>query len=148
MSINQEGRIAYCGYNLIILRDINNAVEIETFDQHKHKTSSVRFNSSGKWVISADIKGTIIIWEAENNYPIRKVYENVMTGIIRDVCWTSDSQRFMVVGEGKKEFGRALLVDTGSQCGVITGSTRTCLSVDVKPQRPFKLCITGEDQAV
>jgi hypothetical protein len=33
-------------------------------------------------VISGDIKGTIIIWEADKNYPIIKIIENVMKGII------------------------------------------------------------------
>jgi WD40 repeat protein len=148
MSINKEGRLAYCAHNLIVLRNIKNINEVETFKQHKNRTCCVRFNSCGNWVISGDIKGTIIIWEADKNYPIRKLYENVMKGMIRDVCWTGDSKRFMVAGEGTKEFGRALLVDTGSQCGIINGSTRTCLSIDVTKDRPYLLAITGEDQAV
>lgn len=71
-----------------------------------------------------------------------------MLGVIRDVSWTFDNQRFFVAGEGKKEFARALLVDTGSHCGIIQGSTKQALSIDCTPNRPYRLAVNGEDSTL
>lgn len=37
-----------------------------------------------------------------------------MSGIIKDLSWTSDNQRVLVVGEGKEVFAKVFLIESGS----------------------------------
>lgn len=110
-----------------------------------------------------DVKGNIIIWETEGKHAIRKQYEYVLSGEIKDIAWTSDNQRLAVVGEGKMTFGKALLLDTGSSLGEISQVAKQLNAVDIRPVkwkniliymllllfwRPYKLAAGGEETIV
>lgn len=147
MSLSQEGRVAYCAGLAVVVRSLSAWEECGQFDQHRFPPMAVRFNRKGNWAISGDSHGTVIVWEAQGSFPIRKRYENVLTGGIRDICWTNDNLRFFVAGQGVKEYARALLVESGSQCGQLTGATMPGLSIDCRGERPYTLVLGGEDHA-
>jgi hypothetical protein len=62
-----------------------------------------------------------------------KSYENQLGGAIKDIAWTNDNQRLVVVGEGKTYYAKALLLDTGSSLGDITGLSKIALTCDLRP---------------
>jgi hypothetical protein len=72
----------------------------------------------------------------------------LLTGSIRDITWTGDSERIAVVGEGSKTYGKVFSADTGSSLGEITGVAKNLLSCSFKPNRPFRLALAGEEFSV
>jgi hypothetical protein len=44
-----------------------------------------------------------------------------------------DNQRLVVAGDGKTYFAKAILVDTGSNLGDITGLAKRTLCCDLRP---------------
>jgi len=80
---------------------------------------------------------------------LKKAFDNFLGGRIRDITWTSDSQRLVAVGEGQNQyfiifisvlfiderFAKVILVDTGSTVGEVTGHSRTILSCAFSPAR-------------
>lgn len=79
------------------------------------------------------MKGNIIIWETEGKHLIKKQYEYVLSGPIKDISWTGDNQRIAVVGEGKSTFGKAILLDTGSSVGEVSIVSKKLNAVDIRP---------------
>ena len=52
-----------------------------------------------------DAKGSIKIWFAKDTqHPVKKAYDNILSGKVRDVAWTPDSQRLVIVGEGQNTY--------------------------------------------
>lgn len=82
-----------------------------------------------------DVRGNVIIWETEGKHAIKKQYEYVISGAIKDISWTGDNQRIAVVGEGKMNFGKAFLLDTGSSVGEISQVSKQLNAVDIRPVR-------------
>lgn len=105
------------------------------FDQHKFKTTAVRISPNGYRCASGDERGNLMIWELSPELSLFKSFENQLGGAIKDISWTPDSQRIVVAGEGKTYFVKALLVDTGSSLGDITGVSKTLLACDLRPER-------------
>lgn len=64
---------------------------------------------------------------------------------MHDIAWTEDSKRLLISGEGSDTFARAIIWDSGSSCGQITGHGKTINAVDVKQTRPFRVVTAGED---
>ena len=60
----------------------------------------MRFNLAGNWIASGDDKGQLLITEIEAKH-VHKNYENAFAGPIKDLAFTADNQRVLVVGEGK-----------------------------------------------
>ena len=69
-------------------------------------------------------------------------------GIIKDLSWSPDSQRLVVVGEGRERYGHVFMADTGTSTGEIAGHERPINSVDFKPSRPFRIITGSEDNSV
>jgi len=75
----------------------------------------------------------VIIWETEWKHAIKKLYEYVLSGAIKDISWTGDNQRIAVAGEGKMNFGKVFLLDTGSSVGEISQVSKKLNAVDMRP---------------
>lgn len=58
-----------------------------------------------------------------------------------------DSQRMIVVGEGRERFGHVFLVDTGTSNGDILGPSKPINSCDFRPARPFRVITGSEDNS-
>ena len=53
----------------------------------------------------SDAKGNIKIWFAKDaQHPVKKAYDNILSGKVRDIAWTPDSQRIVIVGEGQNVY--------------------------------------------
>ena len=64
---------------------------------------------------------------------IKKQYESVISGKVKDIAWTSDNQRIAAVGEGKMSFGKIFFLDTGSSVGEISQISKQLNAVDIRP---------------
>ena len=66
----------------------------------------------------------------------------------KSLDWTADGKRICVVGEGKKQFGRVVMLDTGMNVGEIGYVTSTLNSCSFRPERPYKLAVGGDENQV
>ena len=73
--------------------------------------------------------------------PVKKTYEGVLNGIVRDIAFTGDNQRIAVVGEGKQNFAKVFLDDSGSGVGDLTLKSKNALTCDHKAER-YKFFLT------
>ena len=68
-----------------------------------------------------------------------------ISGPIKDLAWSADNQRIVVVGDGREKFGHVFLADTGTSNGDITGQSKAVNSCAFKPTRPFRVVTGSED---
>ena len=66
-------------------------------------------------------------------------------GGIKNIAWTPDSTKLVVVGDGKSIFARVFIWETGSQVGEISGISKILQSCDFRPQKPADLAVAGEE---
>ena len=104
-----------------------------------------KYSPSGFYIASADKSGKVRIWDTVNKEHILKNEFQPISGPIKDLAWSNDNQRMVVVGEGREKFGHVFLADTGTSNGDITGQTRPINTVDFKPSRPFRIVTGSED---
>ncbi|KAM3142087.1 hypothetical protein pb186bvf_005741 [Paramecium bursaria] len=141
--------LVYSISNVVVVRDLQDLTKTTIFDGHKFETTAAQISPSGNLCCSGDARGNLFIWEIRTQgHPISKQFENQLGGAIKDIAWTSDGQRIVVVGEGKTYFAKALLLDTGSSLGEISGVSKNLYSCDVRPQRPYRLVVGGEEYSL
>lgn len=98
-------------------------------------------------------------------------------GPIKDISWSPDNQRMVVVGEGRERyfeiiyycpafhiififysililhfhtyrFGHVFMSETGTSVGEISGQSKPINSCDFRPSRPFRIVTGSEDNTV
>jgi WD repeat-containing protein 1 (actin-interacting protein 1) len=69
-------------------------------------------------------------------------------GPIKDIAWSADSQRIVVVGEGRERFGHVFMAETGTSVGEISGQSKPINSCDFRPARPFRVITGSEDNTI
>lgn len=69
-------------------------------------------------------------------------------GPIKDIAWSADSQRIVIVGEGRERFGHVIMADTGTSVGEISGQSKPINSCDFRPARPFRIVTGSEDNTI
>lgn len=94
---------------------------------------------------SGDAHGRVFIWSVKTQVIKIEIEINKM---VYDVQWSHDGQRLVAVGNGSDTFGRALIWNTGNNIGEMVGHSKTVLSADFKPSRPFRICTASEDGIV
>jgi WD40 repeat protein len=145
----QGSLVAYgCGNNINI-RDLQKPFTfLDTYTNHQHKVLVASYSPSGFYVCSGDEGGNVKVWATNNVDKTSKVELQPLSKSVRDAAWTSDSQRVIVVGEGKGVFGYAFAYDTGSSVGEISGHSKQLLTCAMRPDRPFRIATGGEDSQV
>lgn len=133
-----------CG-NAVIIRNIKNPNTTDIYYEHAAQTTVAKYAPSGFYIASGDVSGTMRIWDTTQLEHPLKIELKVLSGAILDIAWSADSQRIIVVGDGKERFGAALLWDSGASVGEITGHSKPIISVDFKPTRPFRVVTGSED---
>jgi len=135
----------YCGPKSVIIRDIENPGEYKVYSQHQKQPTCAKYAPSGNYICSGDAVGKVRVWDTINEENILKGEYQPLSGRIRDIAWTSDSQRIIVAGEGKDKFSHAFMMDGGSRVGEMVGMTKSCNSVAVRQERPFRAVVASED---
>jgi len=134
-----------CG-NSVIIRSLENPLQAHMYNQHSCQTTVARWAPSGFYICSGDVHGNIRVWDTTNmKENILKFEGRPISGAIRDLAWSEDSKRIVAVGEGREKFGSVFMWDSGSSVGEITGQSKTLLTCDFKPSRPYRIITGGED---
>lgn len=136
-----------CGQSVVI-RNIENPLIAETYDEHSRPPTVARYAPSGFYIASADSTGTVRIWDTTQAEHPLKIELKVLSGPIYDLAWTPDSNRIVVGGEGREKYGHAFIWDSGASVGEISGHAKPIYSVDAKPSRPFRVVTGSEDFAM
>ncbi|KAH9417552.1 WD repeat-containing protein 1 [Dermatophagoides pteronyssinus] len=138
----------YPNGNSIIIRNIDNPSIADIYTEHSTTTTVAKYSPSGFYICSADIGGRIRIWDTTQSEHILKNEFQPFAGNIKDLAWSPDSQRIVVVGEGRERFGHVIMMETGTSVGEIAGHSKTINSCDFRPARPFRIVTGSEDNFV
>lgn len=138
----------YCNGNSVFIRDVENPAIVDIYTQHSQPTTVAKYAPSGFYICSGDITGKIRIWDTTQKEHILKNEFRPFSGIVRDIVWSPDSKRLVIVGAGNQQFGVPILWDTGTTVGEISNHTKVINTVDFKPTRPFRVVTGGDDYAV
>ena len=107
-----------------------------------------KYSPSGFYIASGDVSGKIRIWDTVNQTHLLKNEFQPIGGPIKDISWSADSQRIVVVGEGRERFGHVFMADTGTSVGEISGQSKPINSCDFRPARPFRVITGSEDNTI
>jgi len=135
----------YICENSIVIRNIENPLLAELYEEHQYAPTVARYAPSGFYIASGDSVGNVRIWDTTQADHKLKIEIRALGGPIRDLAWSVDSQRIVVGGEGREKYGHAFFWDSGASVGEIGGHAKPINSVDVKPTRPFRAVTGSED---
>ncbi|KAF0982040.1 hypothetical protein FDP41_011901 [Naegleria fowleri] len=138
-------KFTYGSGNFVLIRDLNNQLDIDYYTQHTHKVNVAKYSPTGYYIASGDDAGNVRVWSTENVDKTLKLEKRVLSKSVRDLAWTGDSQRLVVVGDGKQEYGAVFAYDMGTNTGEISGHSKEVLSCDSRPERPFRIATGGAD---
>ncbi|XP_034952291.1 actin-interacting protein 1 [Chelonus insularis] len=138
----------YTNGNSVIIRNINNPEISDIYTEHSCQVNVAKYSPSGFYIASGDQSGKVRIWDTVNKEHILKNEFHPIGGPIKDIAWSPDNQRMVVVGEGRERFGHVFMADTGTSVGEISGQSKSINSCDFKPSRPFRLITGSEDNTI
>ena len=92
-----------------------------------------------------DAGGNVRIWATDNADKTLKLELRALSGCVKDIAWSDDSKRLVVVGDGKDSFANVFIWDSGSTIGTIGGHSKCINAVDWKQTRPYRIATASED---
>lgn len=138
----------YCNNNSVIIRDIDDPSIVDIYTEHSVQTTVAKYAPSGFYIASGDVSGKVRIWDTtQKDHPLKAEYP-ALGGAIKDLCWSPDSQKIVVGGEGRDKFGRVFQMDTGTSVGEISGQSKPLNAVAYRQARPFRIATASEDTSV
>ncbi|XP_026689046.1 actin-interacting protein 1-like, partial [Diaphorina citri] len=138
----------YTNGNSVIIRNIENPAISDIYTEHSCAVNVAKYSPSGFYIASGDISGKVRIWDTVNKEHILKNEFHPIGGPIKDIAWSPDNQRMVVVGEGRERFGHVFMSETGTSVGEISGQSKPINSCDFKPSRPFRIITGSEDNTI
>jgi len=138
----------YANGNSVVIRNIENPEYADIYTEHSCVVNVAKYSPSGFYIASGDISGKIRIWDTVNKEHILKNEFQPICGPIKDIAWSPDSQRIVVVGEGRERFGHVIMAETGTSVGEISGQSKAINSCDFRPTRPFRIITGSEDNTI
>lgn len=141
-------KIVYVNGRGVIVRDLNDPTQSVSYSEHTQPTTVARISPSGYYCASADVSGTVRIWDIAGTDQVLKLTTKPLGGRINDLAWDGESKRIIVGGDGREAFGAAFLADSGSSCGVIQGHSQVINSVSIRRQRPFRAVTASDDGSI
>lgn len=118
------------------------------YTEHSCAVNVAKYSPSGFYIASGDSSGKVRIWDTVNKEHILKNEFQPIAGPIKDIAWSADSQRIVVVGEGRERFGHVFMAETGTSVGEISGQSKPINSCDFRPARPFRVITGSEDNTI
>lgn len=138
----------YTNGNSVIIRNIENPAIADIYTEHSCAVNVAKYSPSGFYIASGDQSGKVRIWDTVNKEHILKNEFHPIGGPIKDIAWSPDNQRMIVVGEGRERFGHVFMSETGTSVGEISGQSKPINSCDFRPARPFRVITGSEDNTV
>ena len=119
-----------------------------TVVEHAHrKVTCVRpcEDDGADVVASGGADGSVETWCAKTGRTKRR-FEKVLSGAIRDICWSFDGSKIAVVGEGKEAFARVIHAEMGTTVKDVGGATAWCKSAcGSRSGKPHRVVIGSDD---
>ena len=119
-----------------------------TVVEHAHrKVTCVRpcEDDGADVVASGGADGSVETWCAKTGRTKRR-FEKVLSGAIRDICWSFDGSKIAVVGEGKEAFARVIHAEMGTTVKDVGGATAWCKSAcGGRSGKPHRVVIGSDD---
>ncbi|TRM63711.1 WD40-repeat-containing domain protein [Schizophyllum amplum] len=143
-----KGKIAYANGRTVIIRDLNDAALTTAYAGHVQNTTVARISPSGYYCASADVTGTVRVWDTVGEDRSLKGEYKVISGRVNDLEWDGESKRIIAVGDGRDKFGHAFMMDTGTSTGEISGHSKTINAVAIRHQRPFRAATAADDALI
>ncbi|KAH8371951.1 hypothetical protein KR093_009434 [Drosophila rubida] len=138
----------YANGNSVIIRNIENPAIADVYTEHSCAVNVAKYSPSGFYIASGDASGKIRIWDTVNKEHLLKNEFQPIGGPIKDISWSPDNQRIVVVGEGRERFGHVFMSETGTSVGEISGQSKPINSADFRPARPFRIVTGDEDNTI
>ncbi|XP_069967180.1 actin-interacting protein 1 [Bactrocera oleae] len=138
----------YTNGNSVIIRNIENPAIADVYTEHSCAVNVAKYSPSGFYIASGDASGKIRIWDTVNKEHILKNEFQPIGGPIKDIAWSQDNQRIVIVGEGRERFGHVFMTETGTSVGEISGQSKPINSCDFRPARPFRIVTGSEDNTI
>lgn len=138
----------YTNGNSVIIRNIENPAIADIYTEHSCPVNVAKYSPSGFYIASGDQSGKVRIWDTVNKEHILKNEFHPIGGPIKDIAWSPDNQRMVVVGEGRERFGHVFMSETGTSVGEISGQSKPINSCDFRPARPFRVITGSEDNTI
>ncbi|XP_067647867.1 actin-interacting protein 1 [Eurosta solidaginis] len=138
----------YANGNSVIIRNIENPAISDVYTEHSCAVNVAKYSPSGFYIASGDVSGKIRIWDTVNKEHILKNEFQPIGGPIKDIAWSQDNQRIVIVGEGRERFGHVFMAETGTSVGEISGQSKPINSCDFRPARPFRIVTGSEDNTI
>ncbi|EGO03741.1 hypothetical protein SERLA73DRAFT_175361 [Serpula lacrymans var. lacrymans S7.3] len=143
-----KDKVVYTNGKAVIIRDLNDSALSVVYSGHVQNTTVARISPSGYYCASADITGTVKIWDTVGEDQTLKGEYKVISGRVNDLEWDGESKRIIAVGDGKERFGHAFLMDTGTTSGEISGHSKAINAVSIRHQRPFRAATAADDSLI
>lgn len=138
----------FCAGKSVFVRNLANPEIMEQFDQHSYDTTVAAYAPSRYYIASADVTGTVKIWDTtQPDHRVKWEYRP-LGGHIYDICWSEDSKKIVVAGAGRNQYAHVFSADTGSSVGTLSGQTKAAYSCDWRSARPYRIATCGEDQQI
>ncbi|XP_054261578.1 actin-interacting protein 1-like [Macrosteles quadrilineatus] len=138
----------YTNGNSVIIRNIDNPAISDVYTEHSCAVNVAKYSPSGFYIASGDQSGKVRIWDTVNKEHLLKNEFQPIGGPIKDISWSMDNQRMVVVGEGRERFGHVFMAETGTSVGEISGQSKPINSCDFRPARPFRIVTGSEDNTI
>lgn len=138
----------YVNGNSVFIRNIREPFECDVYTEHATAVQVAKYSPSGFYIASGDQSGKVRIWDTTSKEHLLKNEFQPLSGLVKDLQWSADSQRMIVGGEGRDKFGHVFSADTGTSVGEIMGTSKPINSVDLKPTRPFRAVVASEDNSI
>ncbi|KAL1949187.1 hypothetical protein VTO73DRAFT_10993 [Trametes versicolor] len=145
---SSKDKVVYTNGRAVIIRDLKDAAVGTAYLGHVQPATVARIAPSGYYCASADVTGTVRIWDTLGDEQTLKAEYKVIGGVIKDLAWDGESKRIVAVGDGRDKFGHAFMVDTGSSTGEIIGHSKAINAVSIRAQRPFRAATAADDGSI
>ncbi|CAE7227707.1 AIP1-1 [Symbiodinium natans] len=146
--------LLYCSGSNVIWRPVSAMAagtekpeEVFCWRGHVKNTTCAAMSPNGQWVASGDVTGAVRVWGAKGDHAQKNEYR-LWDGVVKDVAWSDDNGRLVAAGDGKEVRAAAMIWDTGSKTGEVSGHTKQVNSIAFRSQRPFRVVTGGEDMQV
>eukprot|EP00461_Guttulinopsis_vulgaris_P000191 UN00191 len=137
-----KDKICYGTGLLAVIRDVENTNNVTLFNGHQAKVNVVVPAPNGNWVASGDDSGVVHIF----SYPFLTIKNTLRIGSsVADIKWTQDSAMVVAAGNGTTEFAKAFRFDSQNPLGKLDRMTKSVLSVDWSPIKPYRIALSTED---
>eukprot|EP00298_Acanthocystis_sp_HF-20_P017564 c21777_g7_i1.p1 GENE.c21777_g7_i1~~c21777_g7_i1.p1 ORF type:complete len:624 (-),score=221.98 c21777_g7_i1:42-1862(-) len=141
-----KDKLIYVNHKSCVIRSISDPIKADLYGSHAGaNVTAGSLSPAGNWMCTGDEKGKIKVWAPENEEKIVKLELDAIGGQVNDIDWSPDSQRIVVVGDGRQTYGKVFMWDSGSNVGQIDGHSKKLNSVSYRTARPFRIATASDD---